>query len=307
MPNTKAGIILVYILICIIWGTTWLAIRASLESLTPLYSASFRFLLAGFFIYILMMTKRIKIQRDSLSVKLYFLQGVFAFAIPFSFVYWAEQFVPSGLASVLFAVFPFFVALFSYLFMPGEEIGNYKIMGILFGFAGIVIIFADDIGGDISLYLLGMFAVVASGIMQAAMAVVIKKHGNHLNPLSMNLIPMLMGAIVMLLFGFIYEDFSALRFDFTAVWTVVYLGFFGSVVTFTSYYWLMKRINIVILALMAFITPIVALIAGWLFYNEQLSLYDFIGCLFVLAGIFIANIKGIKRLNKEEIIKEPAL
>ncbi|NCS88581.1 MAG: EamA family transporter [Ignavibacteria bacterium] len=307
MHSTKAVVISVYVLICIIWGTTWLAIRVSLESLTPLYSASFRFLLAGLFIYLLMMMKGIKIQKDSLSIKLYILQGIFAFAIPFSLVYWAEQFVPSGLASVLFGVFPFFVALFSYLFIPDEHIGFYKVTGILFGFIGILIIFADDIGGDISLYLLGMFGVVASGIMQAAMAVVIKKHGHHLNSLSMNLIPMLMGAVVMLLFGLIYEDFLALRFDFTAVWTVVYLGFFGSVVTFTSYYWLMKRINIVILALMAFITPIVALIAGWLFYNEQLSLYDFIGCLFVLAGIFIANIKGIKRLNKEEIIKEPAL
>jgi len=307
MHSTKAVVISVYVLICIIWGTTWLAIRVSLESLTPLYSASFRFLLAGLFIYLLMMMKGIKIQKDSLSIKLYILQGIFAFAIPFSLVYWAEQFVPSGLASVLFGVFPFFVALFSYLFIPDEHIGFYKVTGMLFGFIGILIIFADDIGGDISLYLLGMFGVVASGIMQAAMAVVIKKHGHHLNSLSMNLIPMLMGAVVMLLFGLIYEDFLALRFDFTAVWTVVYLGFFGSVVTFTSYYWLMKRINIVILALMAFITPIVALIAGWLFYNEQLSLYDFIGCLFVLAGIFIANIKGIKRLNKEEIIKEPAL
>jgi len=307
MHSTKAVVISVYVLICIIWGTTWLAIRVSLESLTPLYSASFRFLLAGLFIYLLMMMKGIKIQKDPLSIKLYILQGIFAFAIPFSLVYWAEQFVPSGLASVLFGVFPFFVALFSYLFIPDEHIGFYKVTGILFGFIGILIIFADDIGGDISLYLLGMFGVVASGIMQAAMAVVIKKHGHHLNSLSMNLIPMLMGAVVMLLFGLIYEDFLALRFDFTAVWTVVYLGFFGSVVTFTSYYWLMKRINIVILALMAFITPMVALIAGWLFYNEQLSLYDFIGCLFVLAGIFIANIKGIKRLNKEEIIKEPAL
>ena len=307
MHSTKAVVISVYVLICVIWGTTWLAIRVSLESLTPLYSASFRFLLAGLFIYLLMMMKGIKIQKDPLSTKLYILQGIFAFAIPFSLVYWAEQFVPSGLASVLFGVFPFFVALFSYLFIPGEHIGFYKVTGILFGFIGILIIFADDIGGDISLYLLGMFGVVASGIMQAAMAVVIKKHGHHLNSLSMNLIPMLMGAVVMLLFGLIYEDFSALRFDFTAVWTVVYLGFFGSVVTFTSYYWLMKRINIVILALMAFITPMVALIAGWLFYNEQLSLYDFIGCLFVLAGIFIANIRGVKKLNNEEIIKEPAL
>jgi len=307
MHSTKAVVISVYVLICVIWGTTWLAIRVSLESLTPLYSASFRFLLAGLFIYLLMMMKGIKIQKDPLSTKLYILQGIFAFAIPFSLVYWAEQFVPSGLASVLFGVFPFFVALFSYLFIPGEHIGFYKVTGILFGFIGILIIFADDIGGDISLYLLGMFGVVASGTMQAAMAVVIKKHGHHLHSLSMNLIPMLMGAVVMLLFGLIYEDFSALRFDFTAVWTVVYLGFFGSVVTFTSYYWLMKRINIVILALMAFITPMVALIAGWLFYNEQLSLYDFIGCLFVLAGIFIANIRGVKKLNNEEIIKEPAL
>ncbi len=307
MLNKNAGIVSVYILICLIWGTTWLAIRASLESLTPLYSAAFRFFIAGFFIYLLMIMRGIKIQKDPLSIKIYLLQGLFSFAIPFGLVYWAEQFVPSGLASVLFGVFPFFVALFSFLFIPKEHIGVYKIIGMFFGFAGILIIFSDDLGGSISTYLVGMFAVVISGIMQAGMAVMIKKAGQHLNALSMNLIPMLMGAVVMLLFAILYEDGSKLNFDFTAVWSVLYLGFFGSVVTFTAYYWLMKRINLVILSLTAFITPIVALIAGWLFYSEQLSLYDFIGCLFVLAGILIANLRGIKKLSNEKIIKEQAV
>ncbi|MBZ0200331.1 MAG: DMT family transporter [Ignavibacteriaceae bacterium] len=307
MLSNKAGIASVYILICIIWGTTWLAIRASLESLTPFYSASFRFFIAAFFIYLLMMARGIKIQKDTLSIKLYLLQGIFSFAIPFGLVYWAEQFVPSGLASVLFGVFPFFVALFSFIFIPNEHIGIYKLTGMVLGFAGILIIFSDDLGGNLSLYLVGMFAVVLSGILQAAMAVMIKKHGGYLHSLSMNLFPMIIGAVVMLLSAIIFEDSSKLQFNYTAVWSVLYLGFFGSVVTFTSYYWLMKRINIVILSLTGFITPIVALIAGWLFYSEQLSLYDFIGCLFVLAGILTANFRGIKKLKTEEIIKEPAV
>ncbi len=252
-----------------------------------------------------MKMQNIKIQTDKISIRLYILQGFFAFAIPFALVYWAEQFIPSGLAAVLFAVYPFGVALFTYFTIPTETIGPYKITGMILGFTGIVIIFWDDIGGDLTSYLLGMIAMVCSAAIQAGMAVTIKKHGHHLNPLSMNLIPMFMASIFLFIAAFISEDPSKLIFDVNAVFSVLYLALFGSVITFTGFYWLMKRLNVVILSLMAFVTPVVALILGWVIVNEKLSSMDLAGCIFVLIGLIIANIRGLSKINKEEIIKEP--
>ena len=303
MKAAGLKIALVYALLCFIWGSTWLAIRIGLESMPPIYSAGMRFTVASIFIFILMQFRGIKLQKDKISIRLYLVMGFFSFVIPFGLVYWAEQFVPSGLASVLFAVYPFFVVIFSYFSISKDSIDIYKIIGVILGFGGIVTIFSDSFGGNITDYLLGMIAIVISGIMQAEIAVLIKKYGHHLNPLSMNFIPMLIAGISMLVIGLMLENITTFSLKLNAAISILYLGFFGSVVTFTSYYWLLKRINIVILALIAFITPIVALILGYFFYNEDLSMRHFIGSLLVLIGLLSANFGNLMKLRRGAAVK----
>lgn len=307
MSNQSVKIFLVYVLLCFIWGSTWIAIRFGLESLTPVFSAGVRFSLASVFIFILMKIKDISLQRDRESVRLYLLMGFFSFVIPFGLVYWAEQFVPSGMAAVLFAVYPFWVVIFSFIRIPSDSIGFYKVFGTVLGFSGIVVIFSDSFTGDLTNYILGMFAIVLSGTMQAWIAVSIKKFGHHLHPLSMNFIPMVIAGISMLLIGVLTEDMSYLKWDENAILSVLYLAFFGSVITFTSFYWLLKRINIVILSMLAFITPIVALILGYIIYSEELSLRHFIGTAMVLTGVFWANLGNLLKLRRGSIIKSDNL
>lgn len=293
MKTSPVKIILGYVLICLIWGSTWLAIRASLESLTPFISGGSRFLLASFFILVLMKVRGVSLQKDKESIRLYLLMGFLSFVIPFGLVYWAEQFVPSGLASVLFGVYPFFVAIFSYFRMPDEAIGKLKIIGMTLGFTGIVAIFSDSFSTDLSNLFLGMVAVALSGTMQAWIAVTLKKSGKHLNPLSMNFIPMLIAGVVGLAFGFLTEDLSYIKINQTAIISVMYLAFFGSLITFTVFYWLMKKINVIMLSFTAFITPIIALILGWIFYHEVLTTQHLIGSLLVLIGLLTANFDSI--------------
>jgi len=304
MSKLAIKIFLAYAAICLIWGSTWIAIRFGLESLTPMFSAGVRFSLASVIIFGIMKMKSIRLQTDSLSIRLYLLMGFFSFVIPFGLVYWAEQFVPSGLAAVLFAVYPFWVVIFSFVRMPSESIGFYKVFGTILGFGGILIIFSDSFVGDLTEYIIGMLAVVLSGIMQAWIAVSIKKFGNHLHPLSMNFVPMVIAGISMILIGFAAEDLSTIKFDETAILSILYLAIFGSVITFTTFYWLIKHINLVILSLLAFITPIVALILGYFIYGESLSIKLFIGAALVLTGVFWANLGNLLRLRRGSIIKE---
>lgn len=303
MNKLPVKIFIAYSALCFIWGSTWIAIRYGLEALTPIFSAGVRFSFASFFIFILMRIKSIPLQTDKVAIRLYLLMGFFSFVIPFGLVYWAQQFVPSGMAAVLFAVYPFWVVIFSYIRIPGDYIGFFKIFGTMLGFAGIVIIFSDSFAGDISNYLIGMFAVVLSGIMQAWIAVSIKKYGHHLHPLSMNFIPMVIAGISMLFIAFFVEDLSILKFNENAYLSILYLSFFGSVVTFTSFYWLIKRVNLVILSLVAFITPVVALVLGYFIYNEVLTTRHFIGAALVLTGVLWANLGNLLKLRKGSIIK----
>jgi len=303
MNKLAVKVFLAYAAMCLIWGSTWMAIRIGLESLTPFFSAGVRFSVASIIIFALMKIKNIELQTDKESMRLYLLMGFFSFVIPFGLVYWAEQFVPSGMAAVLFAVYPFWVVIFSFFRMPDDLIGFYKIFGTVLGFIGIVIIFSDSFARDITNYLIGMFAVVLSGIMQAWIAVSIKKFGHHLHPLSMNFIPMVIAGISMIAIGFAAEDLSGISFNESAILSILYLAAFGSVITFTTFYWLIKRINLVILSLLAFITPIVALILGFIFYNEALSARHFVGAALVLTGVFWANLDSLLKLKKGSIIK----
>ena len=303
MNKLAVKVFLAYAAMCLIWGSTWIAIRIGLESFTPIFSAGIRFCLATIIIFILMKIKNIELQTDKESIRLYLLMGFFSYVVPFGLVYWAEQFVPSGMAAVLFAVYPFWVVIFSFIRIPNDFIGFYKIFGTVLGFAGIVIIFSDSFVENITNYIVGMFAVVLSGIMQAWIAVSIKKFGNHLHPLSMNFVPMMIAGISMVLIGFFVEDLSVINVSESGVLSILYLVFFGSVITFTTFYWLIKRINLVILSLLAFITPIVALILGYFFYNEVLSTRHFIGAALVLTGVIWANLDNLLKLRKGSIIK----
>lgn len=303
MNQERIKIILIFSLICLAWGSTWGVIKLGLESLTPFMSVGFRFVIASLLILVIMKINGVGIQKDQISVRLYFIMGFGSFVIPFALVYWAEQFVPSGLASVLFAVYPFFVLLFSYLAIPTETISIFRIVGIVFAFSGIVTIFYDGLNINLSSYILGMWAIIISAMMQAAIAVTLKKYGHHLHPLSMNFIPMVLAGFSLILIGLFTEDTSKLVFDSKAIFSVLYLAAFGTVLTFTSYYWLLKRVSVVLLSLIAFITPIVALIIGWVFFAEKLSNRVLLGSILVLAGLLFANISNLRKIYSYNILK----
>lgn len=301
--NNQLKILIIFSLLCLIWGSTWGMIRLGLESLTPLFSVGLRFALAAILIFAVMKFGNVPIQMDRVSVRLYIIMGFGSFVVPFGLVYWAEQFVPSGLSAVLFAVYPFFVVLFSYLAIPSEVIGFYKIFGIIFAFTGILTIFYDGLFVDVASYIWGMSAIVLSGIMQAGIAVTLKKYGQHLHPLSMNFVPVIIAGISLVIFGLLVEDTSKLIFDSKAYISVIYLAAIGTVLTFTSYYWLLKRVSVVLLSLIAFITPLVALIIGWIFFQEKLSFRVLIGSILVLTGVLIANINSIKKLTSHGFLR----
>jgi len=289
-----------YVLICLLWGSTWLVIKLGLESLTPFVSAGLRFLLAAVLFYIIIKVRNIKVQTDKTAVRLYVIMGFFSFVIPFGLVYWAQGFIPSGLASILFAVYPFFVIIFTKLLFKEEAISLYKIIGAIMGFLGIVVIFSKNIQFDFGKGILGYLAVISSGTMQAVVAVIIKRFGKKLNPVSMNLFPVFIAGTVLTGLGFLVEDTTKLKFDANAFFSVGYLALFGTIATFSTYYWLMKRISVVLLSVSAFITPIVSVILAWVILDEKLSPRELLGSGLVLIGILAANMGGIINLLKQK-------
>ena len=295
MKNESLKILLGYIFICLIWGSTWVAIRLGLDSLTPLISAGVRFMFASIIIFIILKAKSISIPLDSKSIKLYVFMGLLSFLIPFWLVYWAEQYIPSSLASVLFGVFPFSVFIFSLFMLESGAADKFKFLSVILGFIGIGIIFLEGIELDVENHFIGLAAVLFSAIMQGLAAVVIKKWGGYLNPFAMNAPPLLIAGSLMIILAFIFEDSSLWIFSQKAILSISYLAVFGTILAFTTYYWLLQRINAVILSLSSFITPIIALLLGWIILDEKLSNQVLLGTLFVLMGILFGNLNGLRK------------
>jgi len=290
MNKVKLQIIAAYAFVCLIWGTSWMATRVGLDTLKPFVSSGLRFIVAALVIWIIMKFKNIKLQTDKTSLILYSILIIFSFVLPSGLTYWGQQFIPSGLASVLFSTYPFFTAIFAGLFLSEEKIRTGQIISMVISFTGIVVIFSNDITANFNLNILAMLAVFISGVLQAGIAVTMKKYGNNLNPLSMNFIPMLVSGIILLVGGLILEDTSNLSFSTAAVSSIIFLAIFASVISYTAYFWMLKKISVVILSLTAFITPIVALGAGVFFLGEKLSNMQIAGSILVLCGILFANL-----------------
>jgi drug/metabolite transporter (DMT)-like permease len=304
MQKETLKIILVYALACLIWGSTWMAIKLGLDSLTPFVSVGLRFSFAALFILIFMKIKRMKIQKDKLSIKLYLQMAFFSFVIPYGLVYWGEQYIPSGLASVLFAINPFFVTIFSFYMLSQEKITPYKIIGMIVGFIGILVIFYQDITNTAAFVIWGMVAIILSALIQGWIQVVVKKYGQHLNSFTMNYYPMLIAGITMLIFGLLTENLTYIRIDSNAVISVLYLAFFGSMIVFTCWYWLLKRVSVIVLSLISFITPVIALILGIILLNEVFTTNDFLGSLLVIVGLMIATLGNIKSFKNIKFLKK---
>jgi len=288
-----------YLAICLIWGSTWLVIRLGMESLTPFVSAGVRFTIASSVILLVMKIRSIPLIFDGSAMKIYLVGGFFSFLIPFGLVYWGQQFISSGLASVLFAVYPFSVAVVAHFTLHDEKLKKTKIIGMLVGFIGIIVIFSDSFAIRFNLMeFFGMAAVVGSGIIQSFVVVLIKKEGKHLNPFSMNLVPMAIAAIGFLAAGLLIEDVGRNRFDLIGLSSVFYLGIFGSIVTFTTYYWLLKKVSVLLMSLIAFITPIIALILGWMVYDEKLTVFHLIGSILVLTGLLVSQSELLLKKDK---------
>ncbi|HLP15601.1 MAG TPA: EamA family transporter [Bacteroidota bacterium] len=294
--NERPKIIFLYVLICLIWGSTWLAIKIGLETMPPLFAAGLRFTLASAVLYAYVKWKKIPIPFDGRMKRFYATVALTSFSVPFAFVYWGEQHISSGLTAVLFGIYPFSVALFSYFFLPAEKLNASKVAGIILGFLGVFVIFANDIRMNDPLALWGMTAVVASAVMQAFSVIVIKKEAHTVSPFVTLLVPTAISCVILLASSLAIEDLSAVSFTPAAIASIFYLAVIGSVVTFVSYFWLLKHMEAVLLALSAFVTPIIAVTLGVVLNNEVLSSQTAAGAGFVLAGIIIANAADIRRM-----------
>jgi len=273
-------------LLILIWGTTWAAIRIGLEGIPPLSGVALRFGIAGAFLLSLARFRRIRLGGSPLERRLWWINGVLSFCVSYGVVYWAEQWVPSGLAAVLFSTFPLFVALIAHVWLPEERLDVLSVSGILVGLGGIGTIFSEDLlrlnGSEVALAsMLFLISPIASAIANVA----VKKWGAGISPISLTAVPMGMTAGIMGALALTFDHGKPFHWTGATIGSLLYLALCGSALTFTLYFWLLQHISATRLSLITYGIPLVAVAVGWMFLGETLSLRTLLGAVLIIGGV----------------------
>jgi drug/metabolite transporter (DMT)-like permease len=275
-----------FVLLTVIWGTTWAVIRVGLEGIPPFAGVALRFAIACAVLLVVGRALGVRFGRRPHEVMLWIVNAALAFCVSYGVVYWAEQWVPSGLTAVLFSSFPLFVALMAHFALPGERLVPGSLFGVVLGFVGVAVIFSEDfalLGGPQVAF--ASTVMLASPVAAAIASVAVKRYGKGVHPFSLTAIPMGLTAAIMGAISIAVERDREIVFDRTSVAALLYLAIFGSAVTFTLYYWLLSHIAATRVSLIAYLVPLVAVGVGAGVMNEPLTARTLAGTVLVIGGV----------------------
>jgi len=282
-----------FALICLIWGSTWLAIKIGLDGVPPFLGAGLRFVIAAALVGAVLAVRRqpLHLSRDE-RICVWSL-GILVFWINYGAVYWAELRISSGLTATLFSTMPLMTALLTRYWTRSEALNPSKVAGILIGVAGTALLFWPDERLGMQ-QMLGMLATLVACVCASVNLVTMKQHGHNADPFVLNFFGMGLGAILLLLTSAVVESW-AVQWTRSNVGAVLYLAVFGSVIAFSAYYALIKRIDATIVSLSTLIIPVVALILGRTVLDETVGSTAVAGIATILAGVAVAVLPGLRR------------
>lgn len=281
----RVTVVLTVTVLCLIWGSTWLVIKTGLRDLPVLTSAAARFTIAAGAMALLAPALHRREGGTRPPRWLALCMGSLNFAVSYGVVYVAETVIPSGLASVLWAVFPLLTAALGHVWLPGERLRGRQWAGLGVGMLGVVVLFLTDLRS------LGPAAIGAGALMlvsplaAAIGQVTIKRHGRDCSATLLNRDAMFVGAIILWLCALPFESATDANLTPTAVGSVLYLAVVGTAVTFGLYYWLLRYVSASGLSLIAYVTPAVALWLGFAVDDEPLTVFTLAGSALIFLGI----------------------
>jgi len=295
---------LVWLVLCGIWGSTWLFIKLGLADLPPFTFASIRFIIASAIVFSIIRIRGIELPRARSDWLLLAVTGILSFGFNYGLVFWGEQYITSGLAALLQATTPAFGLVFAHFNLPGERLSWTRIGGVVLGVCGVAVVFSNQLAVAGRQALAGCVALLLSSIFVAYSNVLVKKHGKKLNPAIMTAGQMLFGLLLLLAASVTLEG-NPLRYHWTAmaVIALLYLAVVGSVIAFLLYYWLILNMDVTKSMLIALVTPVVAVILGMIVLNEEFGWRTLAGGAMIILGIAFIVVRKNRHQSVQSVAK----
>jgi len=293
-------ILVAYALVCLIFGTTFLAIKIGVDAgAPPFFSAGLRFFLAGTILFLWMVWKRKASFSLLLRKEMLFTGATLTFGT-FTALYWAEQYVSSGLAAVLSATGPMMILILQTTFLR-QKAPIHSLYGCIIGFIGVLLLVLPNLSMDVStLWLIGCVAILIGEFAYATGALYSKKVINSMSevsPIAMNAAQMMYGGAMMFILSLFTEDVHpAFLLSFQTAGSLLYLIVIGSMVGHTLFYWLVAKTNPVFPSTWLYISPPIAVGVGVLFYHETVSWITLLGVITIITGTVLVNAGALRQL-----------
>ena len=281
----------VFLLLCCIWGSTWMFIKLGLRDLPPLSFAAARFLLATLILAAIVAARRSRLPRGR-EWLLLAQTGVLTFGINYGCVFWGEQHISSGLTALLQATIPVFGMLLAHPYLPGERLNARKLSGALLGVVGVGVIFSHQLGAEGSMALWGSAAIVAGAAFVAWSNVLVKAKGLKLDASVLSAGQMAFGFVALASAALLLEGSPArLHWTRLAVVCLLYLTLVGSVAAFLLYYWLVRHVEVTKTMLTALVIPLAAVLLGVVALGEELSWRTVAGGAVIMSGVALVVLR----------------
>lgn len=281
----------VFITLGLIWSSSFLWIKIGVQEIGPMALVAFRMLFgaltaAGIAIY-----QKVKWPRDWKTWGIYAILGPTSLAIPIFFISWGEQTIDSAVASILNATVPLFTIVIAHYWLHDDKMTVPKVLGLLIGFGGVVLLFSEDLLASKHLNAIGQFAVVLASLFYAWSAVFARKYTQHITGVERGALPLITATIFMWAIGPIAEKpFLIPTLPITWV-AVLWLGIPGSGLAIIMLYYLLHEIGPTRTTLVTYLFPVGGVILGVIFLDEQLSWQLLAGSALIIASLAVVNYK----------------
>jgi drug/metabolite transporter (DMT)-like permease len=297
-PANRLFVILSFLSIYVIWGSTYLAIRYAVETIPPLYTAGIRHLTAGTILLVWALVKGLRPTWPQLRASVVI--GFFFFLVGHGLLHWAERIVPSGLASLLIAIEPIMVFLLSSAAARTWRLNGMLLAGILLGLFGVGMLLRGTGAEAARGTTLGSVMILVSAFSWSVG--IIYSRSSHLSgrPLLLSALSLLSGAVMLLFTATVVGEAKEFVFSQITVKSWLALGYlilFGSVIAFTAYNWLLEHYSPTLVATHTYVNPVVAVLLGWAYGGEALTMKVAMAAALVVVAVVLVD-RGTNRLQQ---------
>ena len=280
------------------WGTTYVAARLGAQQMPGLFMAGVRQFISGLILVVFFLARGYKLP-DRSELKRISIQGIFLLCIANGLLTWAMEYISGGLAAIIVALVPLFIALFSVWLSSSSRISKWMLAGLIAGFAGVLLIFYDYMGETQNKhFLFGVGLSLISVLSWSFGTVYTSRQRSSVNILFNVGLQMLIAGIIMLIVCGVTGKYVNLADASKDSWlALLYLIVFGSLVAYSAYVFAISKLPPTLVSVYAYINPVVAVGLGWLLLSEKMNANMLIGMLITLAGVYIVNreFKKVKR------------